>query len=76
VKPARRHEAVLLLAPTLALLALFFLFPFFLAARESFYSWDLLTPHTYVGFANYRAIWERGELARAFRNTLAYSAVV
>jgi ABC-type sugar transport system permease subunit len=76
VKPARRHEPYLLLAPTLLLLALFFLVPFLVAARESLFSWDLLTPRTYVGFSNYRVLWERGELARAFRNTLSYAAVV
>ena len=76
MRPARRSEPWLLLAPTLALLTGFFLLPFFIAAKESLYSWDLLTPRTYVGFANYRILWERGELVRAFRNTLAYSAVV
>src|SRR5262245_47705008 len=76
MKPARRYEPYLLLGPTLLLLALFFLFPFFLAARQSLFSWDLLTPPTYVGFSNYQVLWERGELVRAFRNTLAYSAVV
>jgi sn-glycerol 3-phosphate transport system permease protein len=76
VKPARRHEPYLLLAPTLGLLTLFFVVPFVLAAKESLFSWDLLTPRTYVGLSNYAVLWERGELWRAFRNTLTYSAVV
>jgi ABC-type sugar transport system permease subunit len=76
VKPARRHEPYLLLLPTILLLTLFFLVPFFVAAKESLFSWDLLTPRTYVGAGNYRLLWERGELWRAFRNTLLYSAVV
>ena len=76
MKPARPYEPYLLLAPTIALLALFFLVPFLVAAKESLFTWDLLTPPTYVGLSNYRMLWERGELARAFRNTLAYSAVV
>jgi ABC-type sugar transport system permease subunit len=76
VKPARPHEPYLLLLPTLGLLTAFFLVPFFVAAKESLYSWDLLTPRTYVGLANYSQLWQRGELGRAFRNTLAYSAVV
>ena len=76
MKPARPHEPYLLLLPTLLFLTLFFLLPFFVAAKESLFSWDLLTPRTYVGLANYRLLWERGELWRAFRNTLAYSAVV
>ena len=76
MKPARRLEPYALLAPTLVLLSLFFVIPFFVAAKESLFSWDLLTPRTYVGFANYVQIWQRGELGRAFSNTLAYSAVV
>jgi sn-glycerol 3-phosphate transport system permease protein len=76
VKPARRAEPYLFLAPTVVLLALFFLIPFFIAAKESLYSWDLLTPRTYVGFANYETLAVRGELWRAFRNTMSYSAIV
>jgi sn-glycerol 3-phosphate transport system permease protein len=76
VKPARRIEPYVFLAPTLGLLALFFLIPFFLAAKESLYSWDLLTPRTYVGLANYETLVHRGELWRVFRNTLSFGAVV
>jgi len=76
MKPARRSEPYFLLLPTLVLLTLFFVVPFFVAAKESLYSWDLLTPRTYVGFSNYTALWEKGELGRALRNTLTYSAVV
>jgi ABC-type sugar transport system permease subunit len=75
MKPGGRAVAYLMLAPTLGLLVLFFLYPLFVAAKDSLYSWDLLTPPTYVGLANYRILWERGELARAFRNTIAYSSV-
>jgi sn-glycerol 3-phosphate transport system permease protein len=76
VKPARPTEPYLFLFPTLALLAGFFLIPFFVAAKESLYSWDLLTPKTYVGFSNYASLVARGELARVLGNTLAYSAIV
>jgi sn-glycerol 3-phosphate transport system permease protein len=76
MKPGHRHDPYFMLAPTLTLLALFFLYPLFVAMRESLYSWDLLTPATYVGLSNYRVLWERGELGRAFRNTMAYSSVV
>jgi ABC-type sugar transport system permease subunit len=76
VKPARRIEPYVFLAPTLGLLALFFLIPFFLAAKESLYTWDLLTPRTYVGLANYETLVHRGELWRVFRNTLSFGAVV
>ncbi|HKQ70025.1 MAG TPA: sugar ABC transporter permease [Polyangiaceae bacterium] len=76
MKPARRYEPYLMLLPTLGLLTLFFLYPLLVAARESFYSWDLLTPRRFVGGSNYRVLWERGELTRALLNTLCYSAVV
>jgi len=75
MKTGGRGVAYLMLAPTIGLLVLFFLYPLFVAARESLYSWDLLTPPTYVGLSNYRVLWERGELMRAFRNTVAYSSV-
>jgi sn-glycerol 3-phosphate transport system permease protein len=76
VKPGKIYEPYLMLAPTLGLLGLFFLYPLFVAAHESLYRWDLLTPPEYVGLSNYVALWQRGEIARAFRNTIVYSAVV
>jgi sn-glycerol 3-phosphate transport system permease protein len=75
MKPGGRGVAYLMLAPTLGLLVTFFLYPLFVAAWQSLHSWDLLTAPTYVGWANYHALWERGELSRALRNTLAYSAI-
>jgi sn-glycerol 3-phosphate transport system permease protein len=76
MKPTSRFAPYAMLAPTLALLSLFFLYPLLVAFQKSLYSWDLLTPPVYTGFSNYAVLWERGELVRAFRNTLAYSAVV
>ena len=65
-----------MLAPTLALLFVFFLAPIGVAAYTSLFSWDLLTPPHYVGGANYAALAAHGELlAIAFR-TLGYSAIV
>jgi sn-glycerol 3-phosphate transport system permease protein len=65
-----------MLAPTLALLAVFFILPIGVAAYESLYSWDLLTPPRYVGTANYRAISAHGELLHIALRTLGYSAIV
>jgi sn-glycerol 3-phosphate transport system permease protein len=76
MKPARRYEPYAMLAPTLGLLGLFFLYPLFVAAKESLYSWDLLTPPVYVGASNYATLWQRGDFLRAFRNTLVYSSFV
>jgi ABC-type sugar transport system permease subunit len=65
-----------MLGPTLALLAVFFLFPIAIAAYESLFSWDLLTPPRFVGGANYAALALRGELLRVALRTMAYSAMV
>ncbi len=65
-----------MLAPTLALLVVFFVFPIGVAAWESVFSWDLLTPPRYVGAANYRALMEHGELLRIALRTLGYSGIV
>jgi ABC-type sugar transport system permease subunit len=76
MKPQRRSDPYWMLAPTLLLLGLFFVYPLFVAGKGSLYAWDLLTPPRFVGMGNYRALWERGEISRAFGTTLLYSAVV
>jgi sn-glycerol 3-phosphate transport system permease protein len=65
-----------MLAPTLALLVVFFVIPIGVAAYESVFSWDLLTPPRFVGAANYRAISAHGELLHVAVRTLGYSAIV
>src|ERR1700734_1239675 len=65
-----------MLGPTLALLSLFFLVPIGVAAYESFFSWDMLTPPRYVGGANYAALSAHGELLHVALRTLGYSALV
>jgi sn-glycerol 3-phosphate transport system permease protein len=65
-----------MLGPTLALLTLFFVLPIGVAAYESLFSWDLLTPPRYVGTANYQALAAHGELLHIALRTLGYSALV
>jgi sn-glycerol 3-phosphate transport system permease protein len=65
-----------MLAPTVLVLGLFFLYPLALAAKQSLYAWDLLTPPRYVGLHNYASIVRTGELAGTVLRTLAYSVVV
>jgi len=72
---SRAHPWVML-APTLVLLVAFFVVPVVVAAFESFFAWDLLTPPRYVGLANYRAIAAHGGLLGVVLRTLAYSALV
>jgi ABC-type sugar transport system permease subunit len=73
-----RHPAhpYLMLLPNMVLLLLFFFYPLAFAARKSLYDWDLLTPPRWVGFENYRALFETGQFATAFRTTLTLSVIV
>jgi sn-glycerol 3-phosphate transport system permease protein len=65
-----------MLGPTLALLVVFFVLPIGVAAYESLFSWDLLTPPRWVGGANYRALAAHGELLHVALRTLGYSVLV
>jgi ABC-type sugar transport system permease subunit len=76
VTPRSRWHPWAMLAPTLVLLVVFFIVPIGVAAYESFFSWDLLTPPRFVGAANYRALLAHGELLRVAWRTLGYSAIV
>lgn len=76
MKPRHPLEPYLLLLPTAAFLAVFFLVPLLIAAKNSLYTWDLLTPPAYVGLKNYRVLAASGELGGTFLRTLGYSAVV
>jgi ABC-type sugar transport system permease subunit len=76
VRPRSRWHPWAMLAPSLALLVVFFLLPIAVAAYESLFSWDMLTPPRYVGTANYAALAAHGELLRVALRTLGYSALV
>lgn len=65
-----------MLAPTLAILGTFFLLPLLVAAWQSLFHWDLLTPPRYAGIANYRTLLASGEVWRALTTTLSFAAVV
>jgi len=45
--------------PSLALLVVFFVVPVLLAAYQSFFAWDILTPPENIGIENYRALASR-----------------
>ena len=74
--PRSRWHPWAMLAPTLALLVVFFIVPIGVAAYESLFSWDLLTPPRFVGADNYAALAAHGELLRIALRTLGYSAIV
>ncbi len=76
MRPRASWHLWVMLAPTFALLALFFLVPIGVAAYESLFSWDLLTPPRFVGVANYRALAAGGGLFGIALRTIAYSVMV
>ena len=74
--PRAKWHPWAMLAPTLALLVVFFVVPIGVAAYESFFAWDLLTPPRFVGTANYAALAAHGELLHTALRTLEYSVLV
>jgi sn-glycerol 3-phosphate transport system permease protein len=76
VRPRHRLQPYLYLLPTAAVLGLFFVYPLFLAAYQSLFAWDLLTPKIWVGLSNYRALLASGELVGTLGRTLGYAVVV
>ena len=76
MRPRTSWHPWAMLGPTLALLAVFFVLPIGVAAYESLFSWDMLTPPRYVGSANYEALAAHGELLRVALRTLVYSVLV
>ncbi len=76
MKPRARWHPWAMLGPTLALLVVFFVIPIGVAAYESVFSWDLLTPPRFVGAANYRALAAHGRLLHVALRTLGYSVIV
>jgi ABC-type sugar transport system permease subunit len=74
----RRRETWLgyaLLAPSLALFALVYLYPVAYSAWVSLYAWDLIAPARWVGGENYRELWS-AEFGEVVANTAAYSVGV
>ncbi len=70
MKPSRAVDPYWMLLPTLLLLFVFFVFPLGMLVKHSMFSWDLLTPARFVGFANYRSLLRSGELWQTFTTTL------
>ena len=64
-----------LIAPSLLIFALVYLYPVAYSAWVSFYEWDLATPARYVGLQNYRALLS-AEFWEVITNTVQYSGGV
>jgi ABC-type sugar transport system permease subunit len=77
-RPSIRRETWVgwaLIAPSLLLFALVYLYPVAYSAWVSFYEWDLLTPARSVGLQNYRALVS-AEFGEVIVNTVLYSGGV
>jgi raffinose/stachyose/melibiose transport system permease protein len=70
-----RRVAYLYLLPALAIFALFVLVPLVHAAWISLFSWDGVTPGTWVGLANYKAVVSDSALRAAFGHALVPIAI-
>ena len=64
-----------LIAPSLLLFAVVYLYPVAYSAWVSVYEWDLATPAHYVGFRNYQALLS-AEFREVITNTVLYSGGV
>jgi ABC-type sugar transport system permease subunit len=74
---ARREAwtAYALVAPSLALFGLVYIYPVAYSAYVSLLEWDLIGPARWAGLANYRGLWS-AEFAEVLLNTALYSVGV
>lgn len=73
-----RHRAragMAFIAPNLAAIALFLLFPLGFSLYLSFHSWDLFRPMRFVGTANYRQLFGDPLFYIALRNSAVFTAL-
>jgi len=76
MRPRHPLHPYLFLLPTFVTLGVFFVVPLGIAIKNSFYSWDMLTPPRWVGGANYAAVVRSGELTGILGRTAGYSVLV
>ncbi|HTX50523.1 MAG TPA: hypothetical protein VME40_14140, partial [Caulobacteraceae bacterium] len=67
-----RLKAYLFVSPAMVLFVAFIGLPFVGIVVFSFLQWDLLTPPTFAGLANYRLLIHDGDLANALVNSLLF----
>jgi multiple sugar transport system permease protein len=70
----RARAGRMFVAPNMAAVAIFMLFPLGFSLYMSFHDWDLFRPAKFVGFANYRSLFSDDPLfSIALRNTVVYT---
>ena len=62
----------LFLAPALMFFAIYVIIPIFQSLSISLYEWDGLSEATYVGFENYRKLWDDPKFVVSLRNNLIW----
>jgi multiple sugar transport system permease protein len=75
---ARREARAgyVLIAPALALVGAFVLYPLVFGAYISFTNWPLIGPYHYIGATNYRALLHDSVFIQSIVFTLEYTAIV
>lgn len=71
-KTNRGFVAALFLAPSFIPLVAFLILPMFAAVALSFTQWDLLTPATWIGFANYSELFQSPVFWRTLKNSIIF----
>ncbi len=71
----RARAGIAFIAPNLAAVGLFLLFPLGFSLYLSFHSWDLFRPMRFVGLANYRRLLGDPLFAIALRNTAVFTVL-
>ncbi len=74
--PGETLAAYTFLAPFLALLGIFALWPLGQAFWLSFHAFDLFSPPRWIGLANYRRLLTQGDFWISIKNTFVYTGVV
>lgn len=71
----RARAGIAFVAPNLAAVGLFLLFPLGFSLYLSFHSWDLFRPMRFAGLANYRQLLGDPLFAIALRNTAVFTVL-
>nr|WP_245717985.1 sugar ABC transporter permease [Nocardia miyunensis] len=71
----RSRAGISFVAPNLAAVALFMLFPLGFSLYLSFHSWDLFRPMRFAGLSNYRQLFDDPLFYIALRNTAVFTTL-
>ena len=72
----KRLTGLLLIAPAMVLIMALFVAPLCLGGWMSLSNWPLLGSHSFVGFANYRALFDDSGFRESLLFTAAFTAVI